>query len=225
MKKAVHFDSTLSSGNMRNMLRIVAPDRREEAHIGHELAMGTIVQQETACADRQWIAALEDGTRIEVRRAAGCLLAPEAGDVVLLLRAGAGTHYVLNVLEKTSENCRLDFPGDVRLSADHGEVSVQAREISLNGQEGRLRFAHFEVMALKFQMHVQQLASALSSVSVAAGRVTSRIGRALRLTGFELHRAGSVRTEVEGRFSVSSTQTTIVAQQDVTVDANKINLG
>lgn len=225
MKKAACFDSTESTGGMRNVLRLVAAGKRGEAQGACELATGTVISQKADSADPRWIVELEEQDRLETRLAAGCILMPEVGDTVLLLRVAAGTHYILNVLEKTATSCRLDFPGDVRLSAHRGEVSIQAQEISLIGQKGRLRFSQLEVLAMKLQTHVQQLVSALSSVSLSAGRVTSRIGRALRLTGFELHRAGSVRTEVEGRFTVSSGQTTIVAEQDVTVDASKINLG
>lgn len=225
MKKAVNFGNTEHDSGMRNMLRVVAPGRRDDPAAAHELCTGVIVEQELHDSRGLWIVHLEDGSRVRARRAAGCLLAPEKGDSVLLLHSSARTHYVLNVLEKAAENCHLDFPADVRVSAPLGGFSVQAREVCLSGEQGRLRFCRLDVLAQQVQTHVQQLVSALASVSMAAGRMTSRIGHALRLTGFELHRSGSVRQEVEGRFTVSSGQTTIVAEQDVTVDAGKINLG
>lgn len=180
--------------------------------------------QITATAD-SWRVLLQDGAELQARKAAGCLLTPQIGDTVLVLRAAEQGHYVLNVLEKAQPDSSLDFPGSVQLKAPNGSCELQAREVALSGVSGSLRFARLDLLAQSLHSRVDQLVSAVSAASMAAARVTSRIGRLVRCSGFELHRARSVRTEVSGRFSVSSGQTSITAEQDVSVDAGKINLG
>lgn len=172
-----------------------------------------------------WRVLLEDGGELQARKAAGCLLTPQAGDTVLVMRAADQRHYVLNVLEKAQPDSSLDFPGSVRLQAPNGSCELQARDVALSGVNGSLRFARLDLLAQSLHSRVERLVSAVSAASLVAARVSSRIGHVLRCTGFELHRARSMRTEVSGRFSVSSGQTSITAEQDVRVDAEKINLG
>ncbi len=173
-------------------------------------------------------------------RAAGCLLEPSPGDLVLLLRRSHGPHYVLNVLEKQEDACTLRFPGDLTLDASRGSFSLQAEkldltgsdsaalyspEVTLAGQLGRLRFVRLDILAKDLVARMQCIKSVADRILQTASNVTSRVGRMLRLTGFELHRAGTMRTEVEERFTVETGQADILARDEVTVDAKKIHLG
>jgi len=205
------------------VVKVVAA-RADTAQDAPQLAMGRVIQ----LRGRRFGLELEGAAgaeAVEARRADGCLLLPEVGDRVLALCAPDGGHFILNVLEKAGKGATLQFEGDVKLTAPEGVCEVQAREVGLSGLSGSLRFGRLDVLSRRLEARVEQVMTAVSSTTLAAASFTARIGQALRFTGFELHRAKSLRSEVEGRFSVSSGQTTLLAKDDVTVDAGKINLG
>lgn len=181
-----------------------------------------------------------DQEKILARQAAGCLVEPGPGDVVLILRQNAGVNYVLNVLEKKDPGRALRFPGDLALDVSQGRCTLQAqdldmtglrstalrgREVTLAGQEGRLRFVGLDVLARTLEARIQDIQSLGEKIQIAASNLTSRLGRVLRLTGHELHRAKSVRTEVEQRFAVQAKQVSVLAEEEVCVDGEKIHLG
>ncbi len=177
---------------------------------------------------------------VSARQAAGCLLEPASGDLVLVMLHSDDTHYVLNILEKEHSANRIRLPGDLTVVADHGKLTFQGRavsmcardaanifgkEVTLAGQTGRMRFAGLDLLAKSLDAKIQNIHALGDKVKLAATNLTSRLGRVLRLTGFELHRAKSVRTEVEERFSIQAGQADILAKDEVNVDAEKIHLG
>jgi hypothetical protein len=81
------------------------------------------------------------------------------------------------------------------------------------------------MLARHLNARILEIQTAVSTLAMTAARVTAKIGHILRLTGFELNRAKSVRTEVEDRFGVSAGQVSILAENEVTVDGDKIHLG
>lgn len=185
-------------------------------------------------------AGTESSVTMEALRAAGCLLEPNPGDLVLLMRHPGGIHYVLQILEQSDPASTLRFPGDLSLDVSQGSCSVYAqkleatgresaavhgREVTLTGEQGRMRFANLDVLAKLLEARIQQMHAFGECIRLAASQLTSRLGRVLRWTGYELHRARSVRTEVEERFTVQAGQADILAKDEVTVDAEKIHLG
>jgi hypothetical protein len=61
------------------------------------------------------------------RRAASCLLAPQAGDDVLLARVGE-RYFVLAVLERSSDARAIEVEGDLTLRSRAGTVTVEGAE-------------------------------------------------------------------------------------------------
>lgn len=182
----------------------------------------------------------EAGTTVSARQATGCLLEPAPGDLVLVMLHSDDTHYVLNILEREDSANRIHLTGDLTVVADHGKLTLQGRavsmcardaanifgkEVTLAGQAGRMRFSGLDLLAKSLDAKIQNVRALGDKVKLAATSLTSRLGRVLRLTGFELHRAKSVRTEVEERFSLQAGQADILAKDEVTVDAEKIHLG
>lgn len=180
------------------------------------------------------------GATISARQATGCLLEPSPGDLVLLMLHSKETHYVLHVLERKHSAHTIHLPGDLTVDAGHGKLTLQGQEVSMHagdaasvfgkevtfaGQTGRMRFAGLDLLAKSLDARIQNIRTMGGKVRLAAASLTSRVGRALRLTGFELHRAKSVRTEVDERFSIQAGQADILAKDSVTVDAEKIHLG
>src|SRR5690625_425841 len=61
----------------------------------------------------------------EARRAFGCLVQPEVGDVVLVDDDPSGVSYVLSVLERPEpRSATLSVPGDMHLVAPTGALSI-----------------------------------------------------------------------------------------------------
>lgn len=172
-----------------------------------------------------WRVALDNGTELETRRASGCLLLPRPGDLVLVFRNPEGADYLLQILEQEAGRGTVQVPGDLALEAPHGSCTITAQEIGLSAAVGRFSFGHLGLLARSLQARVVRVASVTRSLSLAAGHCMARIGRALRLTGFELHRVRGQRTEVEERYSVQAGQVDILAKGAVTVDGEKVNLG
>ncbi|MFW5836901.1 MAG: DUF3540 domain-containing protein [Desulfovibrionaceae bacterium] len=184
---------------------------------------------------------LDGGPAITARRAAGCLLLPQADDLVLVLfDQTGGDHYLLNVLERETAARTLDFPGDASLNAPLGGLSLRARDLDMHGVRearlagreltltaalGRMRFLRLDLLAESLDAGVRRVKAVGERLHLAASHLVSRLGRVVRSTGFELHRAGRLRTEVEKSYAVKAGRASILAKDDVTVDADKINLG
>lgn len=211
---------------------------RDQPGTGQDLRKGRVVGR----LDQSWkVELLESGFQIWARRAAGCLLQPQAEDMVLLLVDKAGDeHYLLNVLERESRDRALDFPGDVRIVAEKGSLRLQAetldmegakearlssRELSLSAACGRMRFVRLDLLAESLHAGVRRIKAAGERIQLLAAHMVSRVGRVIRSTGFELHRAERLRTEVEKSCVIKAGRASILARDDVTVDADKINIG
>lgn len=176
-------------------------------------------------AGTRWRVALDNGTELAARRASGCLLLPRPGDLVLVFRNPDGGHYLLQILEQEAGSATVQVPGNLALETPHGTCSITAQEIGLSAPVARFSFGHLGLLARSLQARVERVATVSKSLSLAAAHCTARIGRALRLTGFELHRAKGQRTEVEERYSVQAGQADILAKGAVSVDGEKVNLG
>lgn len=173
-------------------------------------------------------------------RAAGCLLQPQIGDTVLLLHdAGGDEHYILNILARESTQRVLDFPGDARLKTE-GTLQLQGTELDMQGDnETRIRskrlslaaasagmcFNRLELLAGLLDAGVQNVHAVGQRLHLAAAHLVSRLGRAVRSTGYELHRASRLRTEVEKSCTLKAGSAAILAKEDVTIDAEKIDIG
>lgn len=211
---------------------------------GKRLETGCVLER----CDNRWRVLLDQteaagSGEIWAERAAGCLLRPEPGDVALMLvnpHGPRGKHYVLNVLERGDTASELDFPGDVRVNAPEGRCAIVARDLDLQGEDtarlagreldlqavaGRMRFARLDVLAKTLDAGVRHVKSVGETVSVSAARLATTLGRAFRNCGFELHRAGQMRVEVKRGFAVKASRASILAKDDVSIDADKVNLG
>lgn len=220
------------------------PDQRpgeqpgDLAGVGQDLRKGRVVGR----LDQSWkVALLEGGSQVWARRAAGCLLRPRAEDTVLLLVDRAGSeHYLLNVLERESDDRALDFPGDVYIEAEKGglrmrgetldmegasQARLSSRELTLTAACGRMRFIRLDLLAESLHAGVRRIKAAGERIQILAAHMVSRVGRVIRSTGFELHRAERLRTEVEKSSVLKAGRASILARDDVTVDADKINIG
>lgn len=151
---------------------------------------------------------LDDGTRAAA--AASCLVRPRRGDRVLAAACGSGGVYVLAVLERAAgQPAELGVP-----AAD--EVTLAAPRVTLRATE---------------RLQMQSLRDV--DVTAVAGDV-SLTGRNLLVTASEaiienmrhyIGRAGAFALQVQSLLRLHGRQAFVTAQEDVKVDAERINLG
>jgi hypothetical protein len=226
------------ASGQRGLFAPGSPAADSGAGPGQTLYRGVVADE----AGGAWRVTRPDGAGAAVaRRAAGCLLAPRPGDLVLVLEGGADEErFILSVLDRASGPSVLEFPGGLEVRAPGGDVLIGSRtfgveasqeaaiaspRLSLAAGDASMRFGVLDLLARKLEAGLEQVTSACDSVRFAASTFWSRIGRSFGSVGFALTRAKRMRVEVEGRFGVKSGQASILAKDEVTVDADRINIG
>jgi hypothetical protein len=162
--------------------------------------------------------------QVRAKRAAACLLDPEVGDVVLVFQSGQGP-YILSVLEKDQQASTLSFAGDVSVKSP-GKAAFASREMDVSAVGGKLRFADASLVSKSLRVRLGKAVCLARCVESTVESVIGRVKRSFRQV-FETDtvRAGSVRQFIEGRFYQRSQNTTILADEKVQVDGEKIELG
>ena len=202
---------------------------------------GLAAARVVAVVDDCFILAVDGGAKFTARRAAGCLLCPEAGDRVLFWPDTAGSAYILSVLEKAGPQSRLAFAGDVSLESKAGEVVLSgeraqilgrervdlwAPEVTLSGETGQARFRVFDVVSKRLFARAAQAALAVGTAEGVFGRLVRRAGSLLSITDeTETIRAKRQRTLVDERWTLDTGSAAVVASEEVTVDGDSIHLG
>ena len=185
-----------------------------------DLSTGRVI----AVGDKGLQVLAETGRHVMARRAASCLLDPEPGDVVLVFQSGQGA-YALSVLEKAEASSTLSFPGDVRLKSP-GRASLSGRELDLSAVSGSLRFVDLAVASSFLRLRLDKAVCLARSVESTVGNLVAHLTRSFRhVAEMETLRAGAVRQFITGRFFQRSGNATILAEEKIKVDADKIELG
>ncbi|MGE4557495.1 MAG: DUF3540 domain-containing protein [Desulfovibrionaceae bacterium] len=162
--------------------------------------------------------------QVRAKRAAACLLDPEAGDVVLVFQSSQET-YILSVLEKNRQASTLSFTGDVSVKS-LGKAAFASREMDVSAVGGRLRFVDASLVSKSLRVRLGKAVCLAKTLETTAESVIGRVKRSFRqVFETETLRAGAVRQFIEGRFYQRSQNTTILADEKVQVDGEKIELG
>jgi len=168
-------------------------------------------------------------------RAAGCLLEPEAGDVVLTASASAGPVFILSVLSRTrpeADAC-LSTPGasmvlgpEVLKIRAGKEISVAAPSVSLAARTGQ---AYIDACMLRgefLEIRFTKIRTVAKAVETLCERLVEELERSYRrVRDFEERRMGRLRTVVEGIFSLTAKNASIRAEKRLKMDGEKIHLG
>jgi hypothetical protein len=197
----------------------------------------------TGRADRWFLFDAAGRAPLRALRAESCLVEPECGDTVLLAAGGANAiSYVLAVLARANpQSATLALPGDVALHTEQGALRVEAANIDMNAARGvALRAPEIVMEGVRGEMKfhrvdaaIRHLHAGLESVSTVAQQITSTVGRLIQrardsvrwIDDTDETRAGRVRMQVEERMHVSARHATILAEGQVKIDAEKIDLG
>ena len=203
----------------------IAPLRKPQAdpHDAPIQRLGRLVEQLPGALYR---IECEDGTW-QCRRAASCLLRPEAGDTVLIAGPDRYHVYLIAVIDQANPGAaRIEADGDLTLAAPAGGVRVESARFALDTAEAdcrvdRVRYtgAVVEAMAARIRV-VGQLCESVMDRLVHLSRSAFRL-----VEQTEQVRAGRIDYEAEGLARVHARQTVVTAQAVVKVDGQQIHMG
>jgi hypothetical protein len=183
------------------------------------------------------------GERVRARKAAGCLLAPEIGDQVLISVDRFGRSYVLAVLERSDgiENrlclsgpTRLEVArGDLTLTADQGLGLISPARIALASAELSVHAAHAEIGVEETNMTGGSLNATIARIRTVAGSMDSFVKQMVQrmsscfryVREHDETQAASARQLVEGTLTVQTGNSVHLAEGHVKIDAEQIHLG
>lgn len=174
-------------------------------------------------------------------RAAGCLLEPEPGDLVLAA-VSVNSAYITSVLERKAadKNARLKLPGRTTISAENELIlyaddlhaagvrcaSIHAADLSVVTIKGRAQFDKFTLTGRQLNAKLARLKSLVGSIDATADRMLQRLTRSYRrIRDFEDSRIGRWRCVVQELFSVHARDSHLISDKRTKIDAEKISLG
>jgi len=213
---------------------------------GRDPAVGLVYATVTGRADKWFFLSAADATVERALRADSCLIEPDCGDTVLVCNGGAmGSHavsYILAVLVRADDaGASLILPGGVALNTERGKLQVNAVQLELNARDSVTVQAPHIAMAgvtgkltfLRLNSSIQEIQACFGAVNTMAQSVTSTIGRLVQKTrdsfrwteNVDETRAGRMRLQVEERFNLKAKHATILADAQVKIDGEKIDLG
>ncbi|WP_158743555.1 DUF3540 domain-containing protein [Acidisphaera sp. L21] len=144
-----------------------------------------------------------DGTRVLATLAVAGLYVPAIGDTVLVIET-ADVAYVIGVLHATGP-MTIRAPGDLRLQAPHGAITLDAATVSTRAEEVQIEAKRLTVMA---------------------DRLRERFRTVRRVVGESLEvDTGSLRTRVRDTWSLLAGRVHATAAADVKINGEHIHLG
>jgi len=191
-------------------------------------------------ADGRYLVQGGQGLR-QAAAAFSCLVAPVAGDKVLLSRAG-GECFILAVLERDSADMTLAVPGDMHIQAGSGRLTLagqagvdlrSAKDISLTSTgfaitaiQGRVQTRQFTLRSQQAEACTQDAKLYTETLETVAGRVVARAKTLMRwVEGVETLQVGQLIQSVRETFTHRSHHAVITARKDVKIDAERIHMG
>ena len=158
-----------------------------------------------------------DGAMIDLHRAPSCLVAPAAGDRVLVAEAG-GRAYVLAVLEREGDApLRIETDGDLELVADR--ISLKASVFELAAGTATLVGRAFNSMFRTIKRVAGTETVIAQSTSLSAGERVSTVA------GADVQQAGVFSQHVDGALAVKSHTAIVSAKTDIRLNGERINVG
>lgn len=183
-----------------------------------------------------------EGRVSRARQAAGCLLAPEAGDRVLVAWIG-DERFVLSVLEREgTEPSRVEVPGDLELKLPRGrfsvasqdgidlttagETSLTSRVLSLHALEGNVLVDKLRALGSVFTGDVSRVRVVAESVDSIVERVHQRWKRAYRfIEEREQVKAKHLDYRAEQTARIHAENAVMTADDLVKLDGKQVHIG
>lgn len=187
------------------------------------------------------LAVVHEGRSTLARRAASCLLAPSAGDIVLVARTG-GRAYVLAVLERESDERAIEVEGDLHLCSRGGAITIEAeddlrlrargalgiagRTLTLAAEQASWVAGSVRVLSEHLSLESTRMKQVASLSEVVVESVKETLGRAYRsIREGEYVEAGSMTLSVKNLLRSHADTAIVTADKLVKLDGDQIHLG
>ncbi|HEY3818505.1 MAG TPA: DUF3540 domain-containing protein [Polyangiaceae bacterium] len=177
------------------------------------------------------------------RRAASCLVAPEAGDEVAIIVTGDGRVFVTAVLVRAEDRpIEIAVDGDLRISARggschidatdgveiraEGALSLVSKALNLRAVEGSMVLSKLTVLASSILGHSDAVRIAAQAFESFCDRVSQTAKVCQRtVEEIDLLRAGAVDYRTENEMCLRSENFLVGARNLAKVDAEQIHIG
>ena len=169
--------------------------------------------------------------------AVSCLVAPEAGDVVLLSIDDGGCCYRVSVLgrqEGAGKTTELAFDGDVALTVRDGAMSIRSdeaislasKDFELTAEEGRVTLEKSSFFGNVVENNIRRIRVIADSLDSIVWRAVQRFTNAYRyVEEHEEVQSASTRMIVDGTLTMHTKNTMHISEGHVKIDAEQIHLG
>lgn len=168
-------------------------------------------------------------------RAAGCLVEPLPGDVVLVADRADGDPLILSVLTRaTAEMATLSVPdaaglhlaaAEIALTAQRG-LSAKAYDIAVNAENARFNLTATQFFGDSALVILNKAEALYTKLQSYAERLIVKAGYSLRLIDeLDSTVASTVLVQAKQTYSLQSTQTILSSTQDTRIDGERISMG
>ena len=179
---------------------------------------------------------------INARTAFSCLVEPIVGDSVLVNQSGSD-YFVLAVLERQAEqNMELNFPGDVKMVANSGQVDLIAdqdlnflstKSTNMLSSKLNLTSADMSINTGKLTAQTNEIESHSQTVNMYSNvfnSVTKQINQKTDILirwveQVETLNIGNLIQNVRKNYTSHSDQAVITASKDMRIDGERIHMG
>ncbi len=166
-------------------------------------------------------------------KAESCLMVPEIDDLVLATSSSVADQvFILQILHRVVNSRTVDFGQNAVIAGDNlkiaakSQVVIESPEVILTGIKGRAIFSHSYFVSNWCEIRAKKVAVIIHNLDRVLNTVTEKILNSFRtIEGIEQTKAKSIRTLVTERLFFKAKQTTINAEEDVSIDGKKIHIG
>jgi len=182
---------------------------------------------------------------IKMTRAASCLVEPRPGDTVIASVDSVGRNYILAILERRQKEnpvTDLNFDGQVNLHvkkgclaltaegdmtlASQGVLGCSSEKLKIHAEDGTVKISRVDYTGRLLQVQIERLKTVAVHADQIFRRLTQRLESSFRFVKEQDElQAGSARVLVEDLMTMHAKNTMIVAEENVTVNAEQIHLG
>ncbi|MDF1791815.1 MAG: DUF3540 domain-containing protein [Thalassobaculaceae bacterium] len=209
----------------KRTLRLAAAETRQSRPVG-DGSIGLITATVTAVTEESLFLRLADDRSEPAWRAAGCLLEPVEGDVVLCAPVGDGIA-VLNILTRTaSGEATVSVPGAEVLALAQNTLAIRAGEVTIDSETVTVRSASSRLIGKAVTAIADSLETVVKQLRRVADQEISSAGDSVRIVhNTETLKARHLTHEADQTMTLRSHVTVIDASGDVRVNGERISLG
>ena len=175
--------------------------------------------------------------------ALSCLIVPEVGDKVQLLRDSEGVCYILSILERSPEtDVVIAFKGNVQMNSLKGSLCfvanqnidlISAKDVNLVSENldatakvSRFQLGNLTVFSTTVSAYTEQVKVFAESIDTVLDRWSLRAKNCFRwIEGMDHLKASELFRLVRNTLTMHSRHAIISAEKDIKIDGERVHMG